>query len=198
MNREELDRELDEWLDRAAAEYGRAETRPGFEKRVIANLNSRLEKRKWHFRWIPVAAAASAILLFSVYLLRTEFKNRPTSHITSRRPVELKTGPEQTLHKNSTGKVAIPAEKKMARHARSYKPSGRFLSSGLSDQERYLIAFARAAAEQNIAGLYEKHEFEPLQIPEMEIPDFEIPSFEMTSFRIEAVHEPTPGEEEKL
>ena len=63
MNREELDRELDEWLDRASAEYGTAETRPGFEARVIANVNSRLEKRRWRFRWLSLATAATAAVI---------------------------------------------------------------------------------------------------------------------------------------
>ena len=63
MNREELDRELDKWLDQAAAEYGKAEIQPGFEARIIAKLNRRLLSRSWNFRRIP-AAAAIAIILF--------------------------------------------------------------------------------------------------------------------------------------
>jgi hypothetical protein len=198
MNGEELDKELDEWLDRATSEYGRAETRPGFEARVIENLNSRLQRRKWFFRWIPVAATSAAILLFSVYYFHMEFKDHETSPIASRRPVELKTGPDQTVRKESAGNSAVPAANtayagKQAKRLRSDKPSGRFLSSGLSDQERYLIAFARAASEQNIIGLSDNHSFEPFQMP-----DFKIPDFKITSFEFEHLHAPTPGNEEKL
>ena len=73
MNREELDRELDEWLDRASAEYGTAEARPGFEARVIANVNSRLAKRRLRFGWVSLATAATAALIFSCYALLTAF-----------------------------------------------------------------------------------------------------------------------------
>jgi hypothetical protein len=203
MNREELNKELDEWLDRATSEYGRAEKRPGFETRVIAHLNSRLEKRKWHFRWIPITAAATAILLFSVYFGKRDDERRFAPG-----------GSGELLHINqrSGGAVlqtrrdgeAVPMLQEAntmqhwARRKRSDQPSGRFLSSGLSDQERYLIAFARAASEQDISGLSGEQKFEPVQIPELDLPEFEIPEFEITSFEIEDLNTPTSGSEEKL
>ena len=67
MSREELDRKLDEWLDRAADEYGRTEIRPGFEARIIASVNSSSEKRTWHFHWAPIAAAIAAALFLGAY-----------------------------------------------------------------------------------------------------------------------------------
>lgn len=76
MNRDELDKELDEWLDRAAVEYGKAEIRPGFETRILAKLKGRLAKRRLHLPWIPVAAAFAAILFFSVYLHRNQSEDR--------------------------------------------------------------------------------------------------------------------------
>jgi hypothetical protein len=198
MNREELDKELDEWLDRAAAEYGKADARPGFEARAIANLNGRLEKSKWYFRWIPIAAAVAAVLFFSIYALRNNFQDHGKAEIASIKPAEPKSGPKQSFDQGPAGNAVVPAAKKPARGLHSSQPSGRFLSSGLSDQERYLIAFARAASEQNITGLSEDQKFEPLQIPEMEIPEFNLPDFEITSFEIEELHTPTPGSEEKL
>ncbi len=112
MNREELDRELDQWLDRATSEYGRAEIRPGFESRIIANVNSRWEKRKWHFRWIPVAAAIAAILIFSPFLLRKGFQERQIADISAERPPKPKSLPEQITNRERLGKTAIPAAKK--------------------------------------------------------------------------------------
>jgi hypothetical protein len=189
MNREELDKELDEWLDRAAAEYGRTETRPGFEARIIANLNSRLEKRKWYFRWIPVAATIAVILSFSVYFGKRGDERRFAPG-----------GSGEPPHINQHEAVPMLQEAKTMQHwarpRRSNQPSGRFLSSGLSDQERYLIAFAQAASEQNITGLSGERKFEPLQIPKAEIQKFTIPNFEISSFEIEAT--PTPGGEEQL
>ena len=203
MNGEELDRRLDEWLDRAAAEYGRTDARPGFEARIIADLNSRLEKRKWHFRWIPIAAAA-AILILSILVLRTGFQDRPRTEIVQNRAaneaqrkelldhVGLKTRPERTLS------AIVPAAKRPAGRRRSGQPSGRFLSSGLSEKERYLVAFAQAASEQNITGLSGDRKFEPLHIPGLEIPEFHLPDFEITSFEIEELQAPTQGNEEEL
>jgi hypothetical protein len=140
----------------------------------------------------------TAVLFFSIYALRHNFQDYGTAEITSIGPAEPKSGPEPSLDRNPAGNAAVPAAKKPPRPQRSNQPSGRFLSSGLSDQERYLIAFARAASEQNIIGLSDNHDFEPLQIPELEIPAFKIPAFEITSFEIEDLHAPTPGSEEKL
>ena len=203
MKREELEKQLDEWLDRAAAEYGNMEARPGFETRTIANVPYRLQRRKWLFRWIPVSAAVTAILVFFVYVLRTEFLYHGTKGIASRSTVVLNTGPEQTLRKERAGNAAVPAANARfvdtrAKHRDSDKPYGRFLSSGLSNQERYLIAFAQAASERDITGLPDDHSFEPLQMPELEI-SFNIPDFEITSFEsseIEDLNAPTPGSEE--
>lgn len=190
MNREELDKRLDEWLDRAAAEYGRAGMRPGIEARVIANLNSRLEKRKRYFRWIPVAAAA-AILVSSVLIFRTEFLEQGPAKIASNKQIEVHSAPKPA------GTAAVPATKPSPKPQRLNKPTGRFLSSGLSDQERYLIAFARAASDQNITGLSGERKFEPVQIPDLEIPEFEIPEFEIT-FNTEAFRPPNPESEDAL
>ena len=191
MNREELEKQLDDWLDQAASGYGSTEARSGFEARIIANLNSRLKKRRWYYHWIPIAATVTAFLFFSIYALRINFQDHGTAEIASIRPAVPKSGPEQSLERSPAGNAAVPAAKSHAKRRRSSHPSGRFLSSGLSDQERCLIAFARAASEQNIAGLSGERRFEPVQIPEFEIQEFEIASFE-----IEASPAPTPGNEE--
>jgi hypothetical protein len=198
MNREELEKQLDDWLDQAAAGYGSTEARSGFEARIIANLNGRLKKRRWYYHWIPIAATVTALLFFSIYALRINFQDHGTAEIASIRPAVPKSGPEQSLNRSPAGNAAVPAAKSHAKRLRSVQSNGRFLSSGLSDQERYLIAFARAASEQNITGLSEDHKFEPLQIPELEIPEFDIPDFEIKSFEIEGLHASTLENEEKL
>jgi hypothetical protein len=201
MNRANPDKRLDEWLDRATREYGRAELRPGFEARIIANLNSRLEKRRWRFRWAPAAVTVTAILAISVFMVRNSFQDRATTGMPSKELIEAPPGslPALSTEGSGSGSIsAVPAAKMPAGALRIHQPGGRFLSSGLSDQERYLIAFARAASDQNITGLAENNEFEPPQIPGLEIPTFMIPEFEMTSFSFEDLHEPTPENEEKL
>jgi hypothetical protein len=201
MNREELDKRLDEWLDRATREYGQAEGRPGFEARIIANLSSRLEKRRWYLRWAPAAVTVTAILAISIFMFHNSFQERATTDMPSKKVVEVSPGSLPSLPTKggwSTAISVVPAAKIPAGAVHAHQPGGRFLSSGLSDQERYLIAFARAASEQNITGLAENNEFEPPQMPDLVIPAFLIPEFEMTSLGIEDLHEPTPENEEKL
>lgn len=56
---------LDALLDRALAEYGKADPRPGLENRVLANLDGERERaarRRW--RWaLGMAGAAAAVVL---------------------------------------------------------------------------------------------------------------------------------------
>jgi hypothetical protein len=208
MNREELDRELDKWLDRTATDYGKAEIRPGFEHRIIARLYSRPEKRQWHFHWISVTAAVVVLLCLSAYWLRNQFQNQGTAEITSARPngnaavpaakadfasqYAKRMGSNQanalipeSSTKESARRQAIPKAREAIR--------GRFLSSKLSDQERYLIAFVRDMSKEKSKDMPEQTLFEPLQIP-----TFQIESFEISSFEIEALPETIPGSEEEL
>jgi hypothetical protein len=200
MNHEELDSQLDEWLDRATREYGRAETRRGFESRIIAKLNSRLDKRRWLPLGIPVAAAAAAILLFCVYFLRTELQDRWAADIASNKPQHMSPMPVPTVQKKNDKAPVIQAANadsvvKQVRRQSSNKQRGRFLSSGLSDQERYLIAFAKTASNHEITGLSDNHNFEQLQIPELGIPPFIIPEFKIPTLEIEALLASTGIEE---
>jgi hypothetical protein len=213
MNREELDRELDKWLDRAAAEYRKAEIRPGFENRIIAKLNSRPERKRWHFHWIPAAAAVLVILGLSAYLLRNQFQNQGTTEVAIERhpgsaavpaanadfagKYAKRLGSSQSaapIFESSTKRsVRRPAFVK-AREAKGE----RFLSSGISDQERYLIAFVREISKEKSQDMPEQNLFEPLQIPKAQIPAFQIENFEISSFEIEALPKTIPGSEEEL
>ncbi len=188
MNSEELDGELDKWLDRAMREYGQTEIGPGFERRIIENVTGGVRRRKWYFRRIPVAVAAVAALALSTSIFRTEFQGKRTRDIAAARP-EVISVLEPELVNETLGTAAMPSAQRLSRRRQSSKPSGRFLSSGLSDQERCLIAFARAASELNIYGLSAERKFEPLQIPELQIPEFEI------TFETEAFRTPTTGSE---
>ncbi len=201
MNREELDRELDEWLDRASAEYGRAETRPGFEARVVANVSSRLLKRRWRFRWVSMATAAAAILVFSSYVLLTHFQE----HAATESVLEKQRKPKPTLPNSAQQKqllLTIRAESSTKReagkqvHPKAGEPEKMpFLSARLSDQERYLIAFVQAISAQSSTGIPEA-ESEPLQMPDLEIPTLQIPQAQIFSFKIETVQLPTAHQSE--
>ena len=166
----------------------------------LPDLNSRLEKRKWHFRWIPIAAAAAALLFFSIYALRINFQDHGTAEIASIRPAVPKSGPEQSLNRSPAGNAAVPAAKKPHGPRRSDQPRGRFLSSGLSEQERYLIAFVEAISAEGATDTPREFKLSPIQIPELErIQALQIPEPEIPSIEIEALHIQTlNGSEEPL
>jgi len=71
MDREPMDKKLEEWLDQALAEYGRAEPPPGIEARAVANLRGRMQRRSWWARWprpVWMSAALITIVVFIVVL----------------------------------------------------------------------------------------------------------------------------------
>jgi hypothetical protein len=200
MNRGELDRKLDEWLDRASAEYGTAEARLGFEARVIANLNSRLAKRRLRFGWVSLATAATAALIFSCYMLLTNFED----HHRTIEAVMVKqqgSGMPAAPSQGQRSSIAAPAFSTIrgtGKHVRPVKreiSKERFLSAGISDQERYLISFVHAVSEQ--AGSEKPvAESGPLQMPEFEIPTIQIPKSPVSSINIDMVQLPVEHQSE--
>jgi hypothetical protein len=201
MNSEELDRALDEWLDRAAAAYGTAETRPGFEARVISNVNSRLEKRRWHFRRLSLAIAATAVIIVACYVFLARLQEHPAIDTALDRPQKprpdfLDRAPgEQIL---STMQAAVSKKKNAARSAPPKPrktPEKHFLSAGLSDQERYLISFVQTVSAQTSTDASEA-ESGPLQMPDFEIPTIQIPKEQVSFINIDMVQLPIAHQSE--
>ena len=192
MKGEELDKALDEWLDRASAEFGAAETRSGFEARVIANVNSRLEKRRWRFRRLSLAMAATAVVIFACYVYLARVQEHPAIETALDKPQKKKSDlldgapgkqlPSITQAASSTKQGAARRVPSIAREV----PNSQFLSAGLSDQERYLIAFVQAVSAQTSMDT-SKAESEPLQMPEFEIPAFQIPKAQISLIKIDMV-----------
>src|SRR5690349_4508731 len=56
---------LDEMLDGALASYGEAPEREGLERRVLAKVNQRAQRRRRSIRWLaaPIGAAAAVCCL---------------------------------------------------------------------------------------------------------------------------------------
>jgi hypothetical protein len=202
MNREELDENLENWLDRTAAEFGQADARPGFEARIIANLNSRLKERRWRRRCMSIAAACAAVLIGTLWALLPKFQDRATTETASKISGKIQPNLQQRLSRQSQPKTTstrLPKNRNLrsplvAKPRRNEQTD--FLSSGLTDQERYLIAFVQAiSADGVVTDTPYQSKSGPLQIPELEkIPEPEIPSIE-----IEALHIPKlNGNEEPL
>jgi|WetSurMetagenome_2_1015567.scaffolds.fasta_scaffold50613_3 hypothetical protein len=195
MKGEELDKALDEWLDRAAAEYGAAETRPGFEARVIANVNRRLEKRQWGFRRLSLAIAATAVIFVACYVFLARVQEHPATETALDKPQKPKSALLDGAPRKqapSTMQAAASIKKNAARPAppNARENSGRyFLSTGLSDQERYLISFVQTVSAQTSTDVFESG-FGQLQMPDFEIPAFQIPKAQISLIMIDMVDLP--------
>ena len=195
MKGEELDKALDEWLDRASAEYGAAETRVGFETRVIANVNSRLEKRRWRFLRLSLATAATAAVIFACYVFLGHVQEHPAIETALDKPQKPGSGlldrapreqsPSITQAASSTKHSAARRVPSKAREI----PNNPFLSAGLSDQERYLLSFVQAVSAQTSTDTSEA-EPGPLQMPDFEIPAFQIPKAQISLIKIDMVDMP--------
>ncbi len=199
MNREDLERELDTWLDRASTEYGTAESRAGLEARIIANVNSRLAKRRLHFRWLSLAMAATAILIFSCYVLLTRIEDHPAGESVMQKqrgsgvpPIAKQEQPPLIVQAEPSAKVY--ANKHVHIKVRE-TPKGHFLSAKISDQERYLVSFVKTVSEQNFASEPEA-ESGPLQMPDFELSTIQIPKAQVSSINIDMVQLPIAHQSE--
>ena len=199
MNREDLDRELDTWLDRASSEYGTAESRAGLEARIVANVNNRLAKRRLHFRWLSLATAATAILIFSCYVLLTRIEDHPAGESVMQKQQGSGLPP---IAKQEQPPLIVQAESSAKAYARKHvhievrdTPKGHFLSARLSDQERYLLSFVKTVSEQKFAGEPEA-ESGPLQMPDFELSTIQIPKAQVSSINIDMVQLPIAHQSE--
>jgi len=101
MKPEPLDKKLDDWLDQALAEYGRAEPPPGLETRTLKSLTRQVVPQAWWQRWprtVWVSAAAVTIVLFlAVFLVRRENPVAPVPAMVNDQ--ELLLGVDRLLNK---------------------------------------------------------------------------------------------------
>jgi hypothetical protein len=208
MDRERLDKTIDKWLDRAAADYGKAETRPGFETRIIANLNSRLAAAKWRFRWLAIAAATIVIAAFSIWALRIKHPDRPinTAIFKNGEKPKLPFDRKSIVRSESEPKTAESIRKADSKKQVSLKQMKRIKAAEEktfvrqpTDQERLLLAFARFASAGTTIEFSDKLEAPPVAIPKLEIPAIQIQKLEILNVNIEPLSVPTlSGNEEKL
>ena len=120
MNRKLTEGNPDQWLDRALAEYGNAEPRPGLETRTIANLRSRLARRPWWRTWYHAAwisAATVAVVLFMVVAL-AKHEKPPVPERMKGSDQELLIGVDRLLNKEvpSALEPALVLTKEMAKN----------------------------------------------------------------------------------
>jgi hypothetical protein len=105
MDRDQLNDQLDDWLDQALAEYGKVEPPPGIEARVLHGLHGRLKPSPWwgrRLRPIWISSAAAAILFLAVMLFITPGKP-PAPDVVTGNDRELLLGVDRLLRRRVPG-----------------------------------------------------------------------------------------------
>ncbi len=108
MDRELSDKRLDEWLDDALEDYGRAEPRQGIELRVQTRLKSRVARRAWRLRRQPVAwiAAAVTVVVIATAVRLGEHEKAPMPDFSAGYDEELLNGVGRMVHQNVPAALA--------------------------------------------------------------------------------------------
>lgn len=82
MDSKNRERFIDEWLERALQQRGKAEPRPGLENRILASLKAeraRVPMQAWGWRPVWVSLAVILLLGVIVSLRRTPERSAPIS-----------------------------------------------------------------------------------------------------------------------
>lgn len=154
------ERKLDELLDSALSEYSAVEPRLGLEGRILARIQNTAEQpqaRWWSTGWLVAAiGAAIAVIMLGVLFLRPVHK--PQQVQVRKEPAFNQTQPDnnrmaqklRTVHEgNHPHRVSVRPEL-----ARSDRPSVFPTPTGLSEQERLMLAYlAQTPKEEFIAQL---------------------------------------------
>jgi hypothetical protein len=185
MEHDQLDKMLDEWLERASAERRKTEPRPGFEQRMIARLHNRMARRNLLFRWQSLATAATITVVACMFLAhftdhRRKQNNLPGKSSDQMRPYATRQSPEEKAanmpHPMRRPAMLIPL------HARESLPrQDVFPSIQLSQQDRLLFAYLRAVSSGTVRGIIEEGQDRPIEIGHVE----EVPKIEISRIEIE-------------
>ncbi|MFI5118046.1 MAG: hypothetical protein ACHP8B_15250 [Terriglobales bacterium] len=160
-------REVDEWLESALRQYGRAEPRAGLESRVLASLQvertrTAAPKRWW---WAVGTVTALAAMVVTVWVWQSRREARPAStagitntthhEVVTTHPAEGYSAKQVTTRRLARGLIrnaAVAASPKMEQFP-SPQP--------LSDQERILMSYVARNPEN--AALVAQARAEALQ-----------------------------------
>jgi hypothetical protein len=190
MEHDQLDKMLDEWLDRALAECGKVEPRPGFEQRMIARIHSRVARKTLFFGWRSLATVATVLGVACMFLAyfthhRGKQNNLAGESIVQLQQHEARPSQEEkaaiTTHRMRRPAIVIPL----------YAPESLprqdvFPSAHVSQQDRLLFAYVRAVKSGKIAGVIEESQDRPIEISKVEeVPKTEISQIEIKPLSIE-------------
>jgi len=172
MDPNEREREVDQWLDSALRQYGKADARPGLEIRVLANLKAERDRIAAPHRWwwaLGTAAAALAILaaVWVGHSIR-EGNRRSTAATSTTEPrgesarVELATAPQVARPAKEVAQRRPPRHTVRSTKAAIAPKLEQFPSpQPLSEQEQTLMSYV--AKYPDSAALVAQAQAEALQ-----------------------------------
>jgi hypothetical protein len=126
MDPMEREREVDQWLDAALGQYGKAEPRAGLQNRVLANLQAeqnRIASRRRHWRWTLGAATAFAAIVVALWVGGNGRERNPGS--TAKTSPTLNQELRSSVPPETTQPVTHPHERYAAREAANRGPTNR-------------------------------------------------------------------------
>ena len=148
------DRQLDDLLDRGLREYSQAEPRAGLEDRILANLRTQPEPRRWWRIWVPVLAAAAVLAIVAALLLRpsrpqpavathSPSQPRPAATLPPQPAATAKAAPRHAAHMPRV--VAVKREPAPLPRQQTFPAP-----TPLTEQERLVLALLRHAPDEAI------------------------------------------------
>lgn len=185
MEHDQLDRMLDEWLDRASAERGKTEPRPGFEQRIMAGIHNRKARRSFPFGWKALATATAVAVVACVFLAHFADDRGKQNPLPGESSVPMRID-DVLPSQMETSVIVPPPVPRPARVLQSHEPESLprqevFPSLRLSQQDRLLLAYVRAVHSGTITGISEERQDGPVETGRME----EIPGIEISAIEIE-------------
>ncbi len=154
----ERERDVDQWLDAALSQYGKAEPRAGLESRVLANLQTERNQiaPRWRWWWAVGSATALAAMVVAVWFWQSGRAVRPgaTAGISTTTHREQARG---SIEPAPAAKIAHPAGGYPAKQVATHRPASRPLRNlsvaatpkldqfpsprPLSEQEQILMSY---------------------------------------------------------
>jgi hypothetical protein len=184
--------DLEQWLDSALSQYGKAEPRPGLESRVLASLqaerNRTTFRRRWW--WAMGAVAAAVAIVAVVWVGEIGRKKNAGSVAHTSMPIHLEEaqrsivpGPDQqAVHPAKQEAPRGPANQPSYELAVAARPKLDRFPSRRNISEEELLLVRRLNGRSNKEALLESTpsredvdlsvgslEIRPLQIPDIEI-----------------------------
>jgi hypothetical protein len=180
MNKDEQEKRAEQLLEAALKRYADAEPRPGLETRLLATIAAerpeREQNRGWRAWWTWAAVAAVALIAIAITVAVTRESKQPLTRVIAQRaPVQQRPAPSVTpSDQQQVAAVKVPTKGTPRAPRITTAPVLVAHSSGrsapapkrpqfptpepLTEQERLLLAYARATPKLEIETVIAQRE----------------------------------------